>query len=439
MVSLYNFDLSNRLNYPLYAIAATIPLTVDVFFVITGFLTTGSLLNERAVSLRKFMLSRLVRILPLYLMIVLLVAVLNAFVPTFSVRVKTMVPVETDTYVLDKIVDGGSGYVVLKRDGSPLLIEPDIGGNKERIRITSSNSSAKVITSKHGLALRLQDMRPGQRFEDSEIGPNIRTFDKQSKKPDRAIWPYLLFLQNYIHTNVQLEHTWFLALIVQFYILYCILIYLLRRFVGSPDIMKPVLFVILVGAIVLVNVLRWKLGPSIFRDDGLPYYQMTHLRIDAILIGCVLKLAEPYLLKLLDTESAAKYLLPAASLIGGVVIMGYVYINIPYSWDMVPFIFTIHYLAIAMLIVATYRSTLPSRLLLENSTIRWIGTYSLGIYLFHYPFMYYFVITRNFVHTSNAVSIFTFVLLSILAGAAIEGVSRMLPFIKSITGQLQAK
>jgi len=105
----------------------------------------------------------------------------------------------------------------------------------------------------------------------------------------------------------------------------------------------------------------------------------------------------------------------------------------------VPFIFTIHYLAIAMLIVATYRSTLPSRLLLENSTIRWIGTYSLGIYLFHYPFMYYFVITRNFVHTSNAVSIFTFVLLSILAGAAIEGVSRMLPFIKSITGQLQAK
>ena len=82
IVFFYNLDVSEGGVRYLYNFSQLAYLTVDIFFIISGFLITDKLLRDKPpINFRKFIKSRFLRILPQYLAVILFVLLIQKVVP----------------------------------------------------------------------------------------------------------------------------------------------------------------------------------------------------------------------------------------------------------------------------------------------------------------------------------------------------------------------
>ena len=194
------------------------------------------------------------------------------------------------------------------------------------------------------------------------------------------------FLQGYVGTIFTLSHTWTIAIEEHFYIVYPFLIQGLFLRIKNPLQRRRWLIFILSSLILLIITSR-----HIHYHDNtflgvfvLPNVtQTTFYRRDALLFGCILKLLEPYYLKIKGPARVVlSYILLALS------ISIFVYFNFKKGagdliicWDKY---FLAYISAGCLLVSAQLEGIRLFSWILNHPFLGWIGKNSYGIYLWHF-------------------------------------------------------
>lgn len=203
--------------------------------------------------------------------------------------------------------------------------------------------------------------------------------------PDEKIKPlgvvsYIFFFQNYVPPIASLAHLWSIAIEEHFYLGYALLLALICRLTPSVKRRYIVLFAVLIILIVAVNLFR----AYFFQHYPPPYklplpIQQTHMRFDALIFGCLIKLIEPYLLR---TPRWLGHVLKHSFVVIGIAPLVYLYFHyFKYGW----MYYTMVYGAAGCSIMAGLLKQNPLCFITELKFLRWIGKNSYGIYLWHYP------------------------------------------------------
>ena len=174
-----------------------------------------------------------------------------------------------------------------------------------------------------------------------------------------------------------LNHTWSLSIEEQFYIFWSLVLFLAFREKKT----RPQVFGIALG--ITVVLIFWQLFRAITKTEFDTIYYSTDLRMDAIMIGCVLSFL--YYWKLIPqgfTDSMKFKMMSLASLITSIFIL----FNFAYG-DMTLFygfksLFSIN-IAVIILWLITQKNHFIVKLL-ETRLLCWIGTISYPLYLWHY-------------------------------------------------------
>jgi peptidoglycan/LPS O-acetylase OafA/YrhL len=192
--------------------------------------------------------------------------------------------------------------------------------------------------------------------------------------------PYVFFYQNYVDTGfiAILVHLWFIAFIVQFYFLFGGFFWVLSKITNDRGTIRRYLLLITSLLIFIINILRWKYA------DNVPHsVWMLPFRGDAILFGCILKLSEDLFCS--NNKRYPHIVLPYVLFSVGM-IMSIIYASgYPYEFGKQPFMATINYISIGLMIAGTNYSDLKGQRNFLSTFLAFIGKYSLGIYLFHFP------------------------------------------------------
>jgi peptidoglycan/LPS O-acetylase OafA/YrhL len=338
-------------------------LAVDIFFVISGYMITEKLLAaEGQIRWQDFIKKRSLKILPLYFFIVLLVLVVDGLVPNYGFEV-------------DKIIPG---------------------------RTMKGGEMCRALISRRGDTL-----------------PSIEEYGSVSiKNRGESIWQDFLLIQNFypFQDRVKLlAHTWFVAVIVHFYILYGLLFAIVARFFSSREKRRNILLGVLAILMLTIGLLRYAAGTQ-YHD----YFQMTHFRLDVIFLGCVLSLLKDYTAGMQDRIFSNPVFLSLLFCAGFAILAAVIFRWPPIDKDQSPNVFIVSYFAFGLMITATMAENPFSRIIFRNPVITWIGRYSYGMYLWHYPFMFFYRMLAIKMQWSNTFSIFTFCILSIIFGAGLQ-------------------
>ncbi len=231
----------------------------------------------------------------------------------------------------------------------------------------------------------------------------------------KAGLPYLLMYQNYVVPVKVCAHLWSIAVEAHFYLLYPLVLYAVCRTFKSLTERKLYLVSILLGLIVLENVLRY------FQLSGRPLeavnhqevYQISHIRFDALLFGCLIRLLEPQLHK--AKNFLGQGLAPACFGAGVLIFCLFIFkYNVPHcilQWHL----YTLSYVGTGFVLVSALLHFKPINAFLENHILVWIGRNSYGIYLWHYILLFPFVGVWNKLDRSGTV-VLAYFMSSVLAG-----------------------
>ncbi len=235
-----------------------------------------------------------------------------------------------------------------------------------------------------------------------------RIFFDQRKELVSVAASYLLLLQNYASPITFLSHLWSIAVEEHFYFLYPLLLQGVCGLIKDRQRRRPVVLAILLVLMLAVFLVRcWTFIHFPYSPKLL--FQMTHLRIDALLMGCVIKLTEPFWAGL--AVSRWRFLSGGCCLAsGGLFYLLFLRFDPCRSMHYVG-----AYLASGFLLVSALIGFRPLLAVTQNAVMRWVGRNSYATYLWHYPLI---VVFGELLHgKANVLTVLAIAILTILAGA----------------------
>jgi peptidoglycan/LPS O-acetylase OafA/YrhL len=191
------------------------------------------------------------------------------------------------------------------------------------------------------------------------------------------LWAYLqnwLFIFKEPYGDSILLHTWSLAVEEQFYLVWPLVILLVRR--------QKVLLGIALGALVLVIAVRYILWAM--QIEGLPYWSFyTFTRVDGLCVGSALAL-----LMRVNLEFLNKWLYLVVSAIA-FVNFGFYFVNKQFDFTM-PYLAITGYTTFTLVFgIVVYEAVRAEsgliQWLLNNRFLKFFGRISYGLYVYHWP------------------------------------------------------
>ncbi|TYR81326.1 acetyltransferase [Priestia megaterium] len=179
-----------------------------------------------------------------------------------------------------------------------------------------------------------------------------------------------------------LKNLWSLAIEEQFYILWPILFFIGLRFIKKRSMLSLLVFV---GAIVSVGLMAFLYEPG---SDPSRVYYGTDTRSFELLIGCWLALVWP--MKRLSSKNLppfGKAILDLTSLTSLLMVMLCVMFLNEYQSSLYRGGMLLVCLNAAILVATVCHPSCSVGRLLSFKPLRWVGTRSYGIYLWHYPIL----------------------------------------------------
>ena len=394
IVNSYSWNLAG-IKVFLFTLSTNFVFPLDVFFILSGFFITGSLLNTAGgLDVMGFLKKRALRILPLYYLLLIAIIIIGNVVPPFRVEKTTTINIHVQWTVAGVEIPG-KDYLLENGNGEKAILEIN-GGSRYAFFYYGDRYSHKVGGPLGDFGIKDPLLTKGGRIT------LTKTMDLQAsfldKNPGESLLPYFTLMANVVPWEKQLRmysHAWFVSVIVQFYLFYALLFFVLRTFAPDEKKRKMVLAAVLALLVALIAVTQDEPGPLRF----------------SILLGCLLKILEPYYVA--PKKPFWNLIIPAILTVAGGAAV-FLIISAQSTSIFLPG------LAAAALLMGTSRLAAVSSAVLENSAIRWIGMYSYGIYLFHLAFILFFVKFKEYSHFGNLISIPIYLLLSVFIGAALE-------------------
>lgn len=191
------------------------------------------------------------------------------------------------------------------------------------------------------------------------------------------LWFYLqnwLFIFKEPHGDKILLHTWSLAVEEQFYLVWPLVILLVRK----PRRLIMLVLVVLI-AVVVARYILWSM-----QIKGLAYSSLyTFTRIDGLCIGCILALL------LRNNAAYLKKFMIVIVLFTAAVNFGFYFVNSRNGYSL-PYLAFAGYTTFAVLFaILTYEAVMGGskiiQLIFTNRVLRFFGKISYGLYVYHWP------------------------------------------------------
>jgi peptidoglycan/LPS O-acetylase OafA/YrhL len=188
------------------------------------------------------------------------------------------------------------------------------------------------------------------------------------------VFNYLTFMQSYLRVPfASLGHLWSISIEEHFYLIYPLFLFVVTKVARAKEAKYRLVILSLCFLILCGNLIRFLCFQNVHNDNDVYSYQMTHVRFDALVFGCLLRFSEK--------RFANKRFLGSILAILSIIIFFSFCFNFYHA---VWFYSTLAYLASGFLLAAGLCGVKPMVDLGKVHFLKWIGRHSYGIYLWHY-------------------------------------------------------
>ena len=232
-----------------------------------------------------------------------------------------------------------------------------------------------------------------------------------------VLWSYVFFLQNYFIQVPMLAHTWSLVVEEHFYFFYPIILWLICLTQKEVEDRRRAVIMVCFLVLIVCNAIRFFYGSGVpWLNIFLPaqhYFETTLFRVDALAMGCLLKLFEP---RIVEMNRLGKYWAFFPFLLAVLIYVLFYMGKISNQGNFIAqrwYACTLAYLAPFLVFAAALGGFSPLKGIVENPCLRFIGRNSYGIYLWHYILIFPATFLVSYWGTACAIIAYFFATLAV--------------------------